>query len=395
MDGPAQPSQVQRLEQRVLQLEREIADLTAARQRSDQDLAQLRAVIDHAPLAIYLKDASFQYLLVNREYERLSAVGRAQVVGRDDFALFADPVARLFRAQDQEVIAKRGPAEFKETVPLPDGVHTFITSKFPLWSEAGELRGVAGVCTEITELEQARARLEEAQAELLRQARLATLGELAAVIAHEVRNPLGAVFNALATLQRNPGCGTGTARELLDIIKAEADRLNRMVGALLELGRPPPPCFAPVVVTALAAGAIEVARSLTDASAEVRLVVPQPLPEARLDGHLVHQALSNLVCNALQAPQRRGPVTVRVDLVAQDLRFAVIDDGVGVPPELAEQIFTPFFTTRAAGTGLGLAVVRSVAQAHQGSVTLEQTPGGGATFVLQLPFTPVDGPESP
>ena len=375
------------LRERVRQLEAELAEVRRERQPGSE---HLQAIIDHAPLAIYLKDSTFTYLLVNRQYERLSQRPRAETIGHHDFDVFPEPVARLFRAQDEEVIARRAPVEFKETIPLPEGVRSFITSKFPVFSHAGELRGVAGVCTDVTDLERARDRLEQAQADLLKQARLATLGELAAMVAHEVRNPLGVVFNAVAALRRTPVGGGGQSKELLEIIGAEADRLNRMVSALLELARPPAASFDPANVEALVSGAIATARSLVEPKGEVRLEVPRPVPAACLDAQLLRQALSNLICNALQAPQRQGPVKVRVELdePAAALRISVIDDGAGVPAELSERVFAPFFTTRAAGTGLGLTVARRVAEAHRGTVTLVPTPGGGATFVLKIPFVP-------
>ncbi len=379
--------EVQRLRAQVRALEQEVARLS----RPAHD--QLGAIVDHAPLTVYLKDVQGTYLLVNREYERLSARPREQTLGRTDFDLLEEPVAQLFRDQDAQVVARGAPMEFRETVPLPDGVHTFITSKFPLRSEDGELLGVAGVCTDVTELENARARLEQAQSELVRQARLATLGELAAVVAHEVRNPLAVVFNAVEALKRQPASGDEKCRRLLEMIVVEADRLNRMVGALLELARPSQVSFRPTEVARLVAAAVRAGKEIGGPDAEVRLELPGPLPEARMDEHLMTQALANLVCNALQAPGRRSEVRVRVQLVgrggpSEALRFSVVDDGAGVPADLADRIFAPFFTTRATGTGLGLTVARRVAEAHRGTVVHSVTPGGGATFTLEIPFLP-------
>ncbi len=374
-----------RLRARIEELERELA---AARGNARLPWRHLEAIVDLAPQAIYLKDARFTYLLVNREYERLSMRPRTETLGRDDFQIFEEPVARLFRSQDEEVVSCGAAREFKETIPLPGGTRTFITSKFPLRSEAGELLGVAGMCADITELESARDRLEQAQAELVKKARLATLGELAAVVAHEVRNPLGVIFNSVAGLRRGPASADPSSRELLDIVSVEAGRLNRIVGALLELARPSRASFAPADPARLARAAIEAARALAESTEEVRLELPAALPKVRVDEHLLRQALGNLVCNALQAPGRRGPVvvTVELDAPATRLRLAVRDDGEGVPAELRERIFAPFFTTRATGTGLGLAVVRHVAEAHGGAVTLQPAPGGGVTFELQIPL---------
>jgi two-component system sensor histidine kinase HydH len=229
--------------------------------------------------------------------------------------------------------------------------------------------------------------LEEAQAELVKKERLAALGELSAVVAHEVRNPLGVFFNSLAALKRevphNPQAGL-----LLSIMGEEADRLNRMVNNLLELARPDEVRRAPASLEKCVQGAIEAARTAVDPDGVVTLDIPRPLPTASVDEQMLRQALINLVTNAIQAPKRTRHVTVRAEAeegLGEFVRFEVIDNGVGVPSDLTERIFTPFFTTRATGTGLGLAVVRRVAEAHRGFVSVRPTPGGGATFVLRVP----------
>jgi PAS domain S-box-containing protein len=386
--SPAPLPRSQSLEARVRELEARLASAEAKHERARQYWAQLEAIIDSAPLAVYLKDADHNYLLVNRQYEKLANRKRKEILGNDDFAIFPPPVADLFRSQDDEVVSLDGPVEFKETIPLPDGVHSFITSKFPLRTEDGSHFGVAGVCTEVTALVDAQKKLEEAQADLVKKERLATLGELAAVVAHEVRNPLAVIFNSLSALKRS-GAVEERGRELMGLIGEESERLNRMVTALLELARPEQAKLAPTPVLELVRSSIDAARSMVQPDAEVRLLVPEPLPLARVDEQKVHQALVNLVTNAAQATGRRGPVQVRVTVEREGtpaLRIDIIDDGDGVPIELRERVFAPFFTGRAKGTGLGLAVVRRVADAHKGSATIETTPGGGATFVLRLPL---------
>ena len=385
---PAPTPRQRELEEQLLELERALSDIEERHERDSQYWAQLEAVIDSAPNAIYLKDSNHRYLLVNREYERLSGGTRAQILGRDDFEVLPRPIAQLFRDQDCEVIAKLHGVEFRETITLHDGTHSFITSKFPLRRANGGLFGVAGVCTEITALEEAQRQLGQAQAELLKKEQLAALGELAAVVAHEVRNPLAVIFNALQTIRRtSPADEQG--KLMLDVIDEEAERLNCMVTSLLDLARPEAPRLAPTQVTELVRSSIDAARGTTAPEAEVRLSIPEPLPLAQVDEQKMHQALVNLVTNAIQAAGRSGPVLVRVTVekVARPmLRIDVVDDGHGVAPELRERVFAPFFTERARGTGLGLAVVKRVAEAHQGTATVEASPGGGATFVLRVPL---------
>ena len=114
--------------------------------------------------------------------------------------------------------------------------------------------------------------------------------------------------------------------------------------------------------------------------------LPEGLPRVACDERLLRQALINLISNALQAPDRQGPVEVVAKVEEQSLALCVIDHGRGVSEDVASRIFVPFFTTRPTGTGLGLPVVRRIAEAHGGEVRLVPTPGGGATFEMWLPL---------
>ncbi len=230
--------------------------------------------------------------------------------------------------------------------------------------------------------------LEAAQEELVKKERLAALGELAAVVAHEVRNPLAVVFNATAGLRRaKPGSTDHEA--LIGIVQEEAERLRDMVSDLLEFAAPRPPVLAAAAFGELVRGAVETARSVVGvAASEIVLEVNESVGQVECDERLVRQAIVNLVTNALQAVGRCSPVRVIVvdDETSKGLEVRVSDDGAGVPRDLRDRIFTPFFTTQPKGTGLGLAVVRRCAEAHNGSVLLRYTEGGGATFELRLPL---------
>lgn len=138
------------LEQRIAVLEKKLAESRENRDSFGLTHQYLEAILNNTNLPIYLKDVDYKYILVNREYERLARVTSDQIRGLDDFAIFPDPVARLFREQDEEVVRRRSMIEFEETIPLPDGVHTFWTAKFPIIDEDGRIAGVGGVCTDIT-----------------------------------------------------------------------------------------------------------------------------------------------------------------------------------------------------------------------------------------------------
>lgn len=236
------------------------------------------------------------------------------------------------------------------------------------------------------QLQESSLRLEQARAALVERERLAALGELAAVVAHEVRNPLQVIFNALAGLKHAPA--GGPERELLAIIQEEAERLSRLVSELLDFVKPFQPKRRRHDLKPLLVSAADGARAAHSEPAGAVLVDCADRLECDCDPDLVRQALSNLIVNALASPGRRSAVRVEVAHTARlTLRVAVVDDGAGVAEEHLPRLFSPFFTTRQTGTGLGLALVRRVAEAHGGKAHHEPTPGGGATFVLELPAT--------
>ncbi len=238
------------------------------------------------------------------------------------------------------------------------------------------------------DLRQSYSSLEKAQAEVVRHERLAALGELAAVMAHEVRNPLGVIFNSLTSLKRR-AVADPEASLLLGIVGEEADRLNRIVGDLLDFARPYEAERSPIELEPVVASAVEAAASATNAQVKVVTEFAQALPRFVIDGHLVRQAVVNLVMNAIQAMPKGGTVTVRVSAQQKNgtsaARIEVADEGVGISPATEKHIFQPFFTTKATGTGLGLAVVKRIVDAHHGEISVRSAMGGGTTFTVTLP----------
>jgi signal transduction histidine kinase len=230
--------------------------------------------------------------------------------------------------------------------------------------------------------EEQTARLRATQAELVERERLAALGELSALVAHEVRTPVSVMFNALSMLKRaSPGAET---LDLLSIVDEETHRLKRMIDDLLAFARPHSLQLGAVDLQPLIKDAVAAARDSLDSTCPVSVTVKGPLT-IRCDEHLVREAVLNLVTNALQASDKADPVRVDACPDGARVRIAVMDEGVGVAPDVFPRLFTPFFTTRASGTGLGLAIVRRIAEAHGGEAFAEQRPGPGATFVLVLP----------
>ncbi|HZU84944.1 MAG TPA: ATP-binding protein [Polyangiaceae bacterium] len=230
-----------------------------------------------------------------------------------------------------------------------------------------------------------------AQSELLRKERLASLGELAVLVAHEVRNPLGVVFNVVSQLRRLIPGDVREARQLLGILDQEAARLDRIVKDFLDFGRPASPQSKPIDVAPLVDSAIELT-TLALEGARVSWSVDIPADASRLeaDEHLLRQALVNLFVNAAEAQALDGTVGVKTVACRVDgrdhLRLSIANGGPAVGRGLLERAFDPFFTTKASGTGLGLTIVRRIVEAHAGQVTIEPLDGGGAVVTLTLPL---------
>jgi signal transduction histidine kinase len=281
---------------------------------------------------------------------------------------------------------------------IADGLIVTLVLPFPLVAGIGFAAVSVGVGTVIVgaavdttrTLEAKTSELERTRVALVERERLAGLGELAAVVAHEVRNPLAVVFNALAGLRRFPA-PSEDAGVLLGIIEQEANRLKRLVSTLLDAVRPFELQVAPHDLTALVEDSVALSTARVEKSRSDVIVEFDTAVDATFacDDALLTQALSNLVSNALDAPGRTAPVLMRVTTIlgAPDggVRFEVTDNGEGVAELDRERIFKPFFTTRATGTGLGLTLVKRIAEAHQGSVALEARAERGARFVLELP----------
>ncbi len=231
--------------------------------------------------------------------------------------------------------------------------------------------------------------LRTAQTELVKHERLAALGELSAIMAHEVRNPLGVIFNALTALKRTAPHDADTFSMLL-IIEEEAGRLNRIVGDLLDFARPYTAERKPVPVETMVARAVDAAtRSVESQNVKIVTEFPHEIPALSLDARLMGQAIINLVVNAIQAVPKGGQVTVRVFVEAlrtsERLVIEVHDDGPGISPAAAARLFEPFFTTKAFGTGLGLAVVKRIVEAHGGDVSARAHAPRGTVFSIRIP----------
>jgi signal transduction histidine kinase len=221
--------------------------------------------------------------------------------------------------------------------------------------------------------------LERARAQEIEAERLRAFRETARRVAHEMRNPLTPIRLAIAQLARSVGA---EHRDAVDVLAAESDRLEQLAREFTEFGRLPEGPAAPVDFTELLA---ELARTTLPNTMRARLDLNPATPV--LLGHYdpLRRAFSNILRNAAEACGEQGELEISA---APDngggVRIEIRDHGPGVPPGMADRVFDPYFTAKAGGTGLGLALVKQTIEMHGGTITLSETPGGGATFLVRM-----------
>lgn len=223
------------------------------------------------------------------------------------------------------------------------------------------------------------------RARLAQSEKLAALGQLAAAIAHEVRNALGVIRSAAQEL--NEGLpASADADRASSFIAAEIDRLGSVVSSLLSFARPLRLAPSAVSVEALFDQALLLARKdLESKDIRISCAADAALPLVRADSDLAVQVLLELLSNAAAVVPRGGEVRLEARPAPEAVEIDVADSGPGVPEELRARIFEPFFTAREGGTGLGLAVARQIVEAHAGRIEVAERPGGGALFRVWLP----------
>ncbi len=250
--------------------------------------------------------------------------------------------------------------------------------------------------------------------------RLAALGSMAAGLAHEVKNPLGAIKGAAQLLEEEIGDGgESPSHEFVGIILEEVERLNRIVGSFLDYARPQSGTSVPVDINAVVRRTIQILMSQrVDDAIEIQTEFAEDLPRVSIDPEKLRQVLMNLVQNAEQAMDGRGRVTVttsarrplRTSIASgsssermlalaagpTDVEISVRDTGAGMSPKVRKNLFVPFFTTKVQGTGLGLAISQSIVQSAGGRIDVESQAGAGTRFTIVLPVggstaTPLPG----
>ncbi len=239
------------------------------------------------------------------------------------------------------------------------------------------------------ELQAANEELRETQEQLIRSEKLAAIGQLAGGVGHELRNPLGAIKNAVYYIKgkvakNELGQKEPRVLEFLNIMDDEINSSNKIINDLLGFSRVGKPSVSPTRIE----GVIEEALSRTPIPENIELTkgMDTALPEVEIDPDQIQQVLINIITNAIQAMPEGGKLTIGAREEEKSLEMEIADTGGGIPGEAMDKIFDPLFTTKAKGIGLGLAVCKSIIDRHEGHIEVRSKVGKGTTFRIKLPL---------
>lgn len=364
------------------------------RRRIEHALAEsysmLQAVVDGTTDCIFVKNPDGRYVMVNSACARILGRPTKAIIGRDDTDLFPPEEAREIMALDRSVMESGRPYTFEETVTFGGRQVRMSTTKVPWLDARGAVVGLIGIARDVTAFRQAEDEARRHQADLAHLLRVRTVGEMAAGLAHEINQPLAAISNYAKGCARRLRDGEAYDGEVLaavDEIGLQALRAGAIVHRLGDFVRNRP-----------------AQRKRADLNEVIRAAVRLVEPDARREGVRlamqlgrgaqvdmdpiqIEQVLLNLLRNAIESIRdgacSDGAVTIRARLVGRTVRVGVTDNGPGLRAP-AQTIFLPFYTTKLDGMGMGLAISRSIVEAHGGRLWVGEPTNGGASFYVEL-----------
>ena len=352
-----------------------------------KSLSRIRAfsdqLVDNMPVGLVSLDQQGRLAAVNPAARQILELPPSLRLGAVAENILPPDLARVLHGLD----ANHSRAEAEIDCAMANGRNVPLGISASFWhDESGTEVGHILMIRDLTEVHALRR-------EIARSQRLASIGSLAAGVAHEIRNPLSSI-KGFATYFQERYRDVEADRETAAIMIEEVDRLNRVVGQLLELSRPVEIARQPVRLEDLIARSLALVESRArEAGIEIKTMIPSPPPRARLDADRMQQVLLNLYLNAMDAMDGGGTLAVAIR-ARKDGRLAieVADTGQGMDDQQQQRIFDPYFTTKSSGTGLGLAIVHNIMEAHNGSISVDSRPGTGTTVRCMLPANEeVDG----
>jgi two-component system, sporulation sensor kinase E len=340
----------------------------------------LAMVLESMTDGILVTDVEHRVILFNKSAERLLPFTSEEILektlweavkDRDISASFKDALERQEKLADKEFTLENGQPRI------------LAISLLPL-VRAGSIQGNLIHVEDVTEKRSKEVRLRRAES-------LASLTNLAAGVAHEIKNPLGSIGIHLQLIQKKLGgkqkIDAKDFGQHLAVIGEEVDRLNRIVVDFLFAVKPMDTRLEDANINLVIQELLDFVRpELDQAGVKIESDLSAAVPLLRIDARYIKQALLNLIKNAVSAMPDGGKLTVRSLRIGEDVQIRVSDTGTGIPEKIMDKIFEPYFTTKSFGTGLGLTIVFKIIKEHFGDISVQSRPGEGTTFTLSIPI---------
>jgi two-component system, sporulation sensor kinase A len=370
-----------------------------ALERSLKELADIKFALDQSTI-VAITDQRGIITFVNDEFCRISKYSRNDLLGQDHRIINSGYHSKAFIRDLWTTIASGQvwKGELKNRAS-DKSIYWVDTTIVPFLNYEGKPYQYVAIRHDITQLKLAEEQIRQQAAELKRAAQLSIIGELAASLAHEIKNPLAGIQGVVDILIRRRDAND-PEREALEDVRHQVERIDATVRALLDRAHPRSPKPTRTSLSDLTQGAVNIARAqLTGTAAfdgRVRIEFEPPLNDIVItaDASQIEDAVLNLIVNAIEAIENEGRVMVSIghanagdEESPEEAVIEVSDNGRGIIEEDLARIFNPFFTTTKGGTGLGLPAVRRVARLHGGSVEVKSVVGEGSIFKLRLPIT--------
>ena len=341
-----------------------------------QQLADIKRALDHAAI-VATTDVTGRITYANDKFCEISKYAREELVGHDHRIINSGFHSKAFMRELWHTIARGHVWHGEIRNRAKDGALYWVdTTIVPFLDSRRKPYQYIAIRADITARKAAEDRLAQ-------QAALARLGQMAAVVAHEVRNPLAGIKGAIQVLMSRRTANDAELPVMRDVV-ARIDSLGELINDLMLFARPRPPRPSTFEIRPILLDAISLLRR--DPAGElVEVTIEGPDLVLTADSEMIRATVLNLLLNAAQAMNGRGNVTIKIAQHDWECSIEIRDSGPGVPPDLRDRVFEPFFTTKARGGGLGLPIARRTAELHGGTLTLSSPETGGSVFTLTLP----------
>ncbi|MEO5356037.1 MAG: ATP-binding protein [Nitrospirae bacterium YQR-1] len=378
---------------------------------------QLQSIMDSSTAVIFLKDIQGRYILINSRYETLFHINRHDVISKTDHDIFPKEAADSFRANDIDVIEKNMSLQYEEIVPHDDGMHTYISIKFPLYDVKGQIYAVCGIATDITqrkrmeeELKNLNINLEtmvEAETKkrhkheqmLIQQSKMASMGEMIGLIAHQWKQPINAVGLVIQDLKDSYTHGEINGKFIDDVVGSTMQQIDFMAKTIDDFKNFFIPSKKKVLFDVkttidelLSMFKHVFSKSNIDISVKadhnvLMLTEGYPNEFKQVVLNMLNNSKDAIVSKKIKDSDLKGSILINIDNSEDKSRVIVSirDNGGGIPDDVVGRIFEPYFTTKEQeGTGIGLYMSKTIIETNMGGSLMVYNVDGGAEFMISL-----------